>query len=48
MKKQQALTAIQQLVMKGDDLDTYIATFEHLAQEAGYALDAARTVNMFA
>ena len=34
--------------MKGDDLNIYIATFEHLAQEVGYALNAARTVNMFA
>ena len=47
-KQQQALAAIQQLVMKGDDLDTYIATFKHLAREAGYELTAAGTVNMFA
>ena len=34
--------------MKGDVLDGYIAAFKHLAKEAGYALDVAETVNIFA
>jgi hypothetical protein len=34
--------------MKGDDLDMYIATFQHLAVKAGFARDAAATVDKFA
>src|SRR6267154_3537508 len=40
-KKQKAHATIQQIQMKGDDLDSYIAAFKRLAKEAGYALDAA-------
>jgi len=47
-KKQKAHATIQQIQMKGDDLDSYIAAFKRLAKEAGYALDAAGTVNIFA
>jgi hypothetical protein len=33
--------------MNKDDLDGYIATFKHLAKEAGYALDAEGTIDLF-
>ena len=33
--------------MRGDDLDSYIATFKHLAKQAGYALTEAGTVHLF-
>src|SRR5882757_4102009 len=47
-KKQKAHVTIQQIQMKGDDLDGYITAFKCLAKEAGYALDAVGTVNIFA
>ena len=34
--------------MHKGDLDTYIATFKHLARDAGYDTNTASTVNMFA
>jgi hypothetical protein len=34
--------------MQGKDLDGYIATFKHLAKEAGYTLDAEGTIQLFA
>jgi hypothetical protein len=33
--------------MKGDDLDTYMATFEHLRERAGWEADAQGTILMF-
>jgi len=47
-KKQKAHAMIQQIQMKGDNLDGYIAAFKCLAKEARYALDAAGTINIFA
>jgi Retrotransposon gag protein/Zinc knuckle len=46
--KQKAHAAIQTLEMQGQDLDGYIATFKHLAREAGYTLDAEGTIQLFA
>jgi hypothetical protein len=46
-KQQNAHVALQQLQMRKDDLDAYIATFKHLASKAGYALTEARTVHLF-
>jgi hypothetical protein len=34
--------------MKDDNLDTYISTFKHLAQDAGYNLTAMGTADLFA
>jgi hypothetical protein len=34
--------------MQGQDLDEYVATFKHLAKEAGYTLDAEGTIQLFA
>jgi hypothetical protein len=47
-KQQNAHVALQQLQMRKDDLDAYIATFKHLASKAGYALTEAGTVHLFA
>jgi hypothetical protein len=47
-KQQHAHAALQQLQMRKDDLDAYIATFKHLAVQAGYALTEAGTVHLFA
>jgi hypothetical protein len=46
--QQTAYHKLQKCKMKGDDLDTYIATFQHLAIKAGFARDAAATVDKFA
>jgi Retrotransposon gag protein len=35
------------ITMKGDDLDTYMATFEHLRERAGWEADAQGTILMF-
>jgi len=34
--------------MHKGDLDTYIATFKHLARDTGYDMNTTSTVNMFA
>jgi hypothetical protein len=34
--------------MQGKDQDGYIATFKHLAKEAGYTLDTEGTIQLFA
>jgi hypothetical protein len=47
-KRQKAQTAIQQLRMRGDDLDSYVSTFRHIARDAEYALDANGTIHLFA
>jgi len=39
---------LQDLKMNKDDLDSYIATFNHLATRAGFSRDAAATVDKFA
>ena len=46
-KKQKAQAALKHLCMKDNDLDTYIARFKHLAQDAGYDLTALRTADLF-
>jgi hypothetical protein len=45
---QNAHMSLQHLKMRGDDLDTYISTFRHLAKEANYDLTATATVHIFA
>lgn len=47
-KAQQAHVALQQLTMRGEDLDSYVATFKHLAKVAGYDLANLGTVHLFA
>jgi hypothetical protein len=47
-KRQKAQTAIQQIRMRGDDLDGYVSTFKHIAKDAEYALDANGTIHLFA
>lgn len=34
--------------MRGEDLDGYIATFKHIAKKAGYQLNEAGTMHLFA
>jgi len=46
-KQQTAYHKLHQCVMRGDDLDTYIARFQHLANEAGFDVAAAATVSLF-
>src|SRR5882762_10107390 len=46
-KAQNAHTALEQLTMRGDDLDTYISTFRHLAKDAGYDLNDQAVHHMF-
>ena len=45
---QNAHMSLQHLKMRGDDLDTYISTFRHLAKEANYNLTDTATVHIFA
>jgi hypothetical protein len=47
-EKQRSVTALHNLRMKGDDLDSYIAQFRGLARKAGYPLDQAGTTDLFA
>ena len=47
-KPQQAHIALQQLQMRDDDLDSYVATFKSLAEDAGYDLANLGTVHIFA
>ena len=35
-ERQDAFTALQNLQMKGDDVNTYISTFEHLQEKVGW------------
>ena len=46
-ERQQAVTALYNLKMKGDDLDTYVARFHALARKAGYPLDNPGTMDNF-
>ena len=46
-KAQNAHAALEQLTMRGDDLDTYISTFKHLAKDAGYDLNDQAVHHMF-
>ena len=47
-KQQKSHLALQQLRMNGDDLDSYVATFKHLANKAGYTLNKEGTKYLFA
>ena len=47
-KQQNTHAALQQLTMRGDELDSYISMFKHLASHAGYALTEAGTIHLFA
>jgi hypothetical protein len=47
-RKQKAYTALQDLRMRGDDFDSYAATFKYLAKQAGFALTADATIHLFA
>jgi len=46
-KAQTAFTKQQHLMMHKGNLDMYIATFKHLAKDAGYNTNTVSTVNMF-
>jgi hypothetical protein len=46
-KKQNAYDQLMKLTMQGWDIDTYIATFDRLAQAAGWALDSKGTIVRF-
>jgi len=47
-KAQTAFTRLKHLKMHKGDSDIYIATFKHLARDAGYDTNTASTINMFA
>ena len=47
-KKQQAFNKLQHLRMRADDLDSYVATFKHLAKVAGYTMNEPGTTYLFA
>jgi hypothetical protein len=47
-KVQTAYEKLMNLRMYKDDLDTFIATFEYLVEEAGFERDAQATINLFA
>ncbi len=47
-EKAKAQHQLQDFRMKGDDIDTYISTFQNLARKAGYTLDENVTLGMFA
>jgi hypothetical protein len=46
-KKQNTYDQLMKLTMQGWDIDTYIATFDRLAQAAGWALDSKGTIVCF-
>ena len=47
-ERQRAVTALHDLKMKGDDLDTYVSRFHALARKAGHPLDNPGTMDNFA
>jgi hypothetical protein len=47
-KKQQAFNTLQNFRMNKDDLNTYVATFKHLAKTTGYTLNEPETPYLFA
>jgi hypothetical protein len=47
-RKQKAYGALQDLRMRGDDFDSYCATFKYLAKQAGFALTVDATIHLFA
>jgi Retrotransposon gag protein len=44
---EQATLDLISMSMKGDDLDTYMATFEHLRERAGWESNAQGTILLF-
>jgi Retrotransposon gag protein/Zinc knuckle len=46
-KKERAEIALLRHQMKGDDLETYVSTFEHLRREAGWGRDEPGTIVLF-
>jgi Retrotransposon gag protein len=46
-RREQATLDLINISMKGDDLDTYMATFEHLREHTGWEADAQGTILMF-
>jgi Retrotransposon gag protein len=46
-RREQATLDLINISMKGDNLDTYMATFEHLQEHAGWEVDAQGTILMF-
>jgi hypothetical protein len=47
IRKQKAYAALQDLHMKGDDFNSYAATFKYLVKQAGFALTADATIHLF-
>ena len=47
-RRQTAQSEIKHLRMQGDDLDSYIAAFKHLARDAGYDLNTLGAADLFA
>jgi hypothetical protein len=47
-RTQNAYMALMHLKMRGNNLDTYIATFKHLANQANYQLNDTATIHYFA
>jgi Retrotransposon gag protein len=46
-RREQATLDLINIQMKGEDLDTYISTFHHLRERAGWELDVQGTILMF-
>jgi Retrotransposon gag protein len=46
-RREQATLDLINIQMKGEDLDTYISTFHHLRERAGWEPDAQGTILMF-
>jgi Retrotransposon gag protein len=46
-RREQAMLDLINIAMKGDDLNTYMATFEHLREHVGWEADAQGTILMF-
>jgi Retrotransposon gag protein len=46
-RREQATLDLINIQMKGEDLDTYISTFHHLRERAGWEPDAQETMLMF-
>ena len=48
LEQEHAQAALKQgFQMKGEDMDDYVAKFEHLAQHARYNLDNIKTLDLF-
>jgi hypothetical protein len=46
-RKQKAYAALQDLRMRGNNFDSYTATFKYLAKQAGFALTTNATIHLF-